>query len=254
MLRVFEHKGGNRTVIIASNYIVSGTMAYLFSVKMEIEVPILVFGVVLGLFFFMAFVIFSKAIRAKGIAGAVTVGRLSLAVPVSFSILLWGEQPLLIDIISLILIFVIILSWEDKIGKVSPILGLLFVLFGLIDSAMKYFKLTFPRMDDGFLLIIVFYSALVWSWSYLAFNRIKPGKRDFFHGLLLGVPNFFSSYFLLKALDVIPAYVVFPFVNIGVIISSALVGHLVFRERLSRKRVLLVALGIVAVLSLTASK
>jgi len=250
-LRVLEHKESSRIVVIASNYIVAGTLAYFLSNKTHVTGTTLIFGIVVGLFFFIAFMTFSRAIKTKGIASAVTIGRVSLAIPVAFSIFLWGEKPLPVDILGLLLIFFIILTWEGKIGKLSPILLALFFLFGFLDSALKFFKLQFPSVDDGFFLIIVFYSAMAWSWGYIFFSRKKIKLGDIFSGFFLGVPNFFSSYFLLKALFLIPAYIVFPFINTGMIILSALFGYLLFKETLNRKKVVLIFLGIIAVLLLT---
>jgi drug/metabolite transporter (DMT)-like permease len=250
-LRNFEHKGRDRTVVIASNYIMAGTLGYVLSTGAQFDSSIIAFGIGMGFFFFIAFYSYSRAIKSKGVAASVTIGRLSLAVPVTLSILLWGEKPLPADIASLLLIFFIILTWEGKPGKVSPILLMIFLLFGLLDSALKYFKLQFPGVDDGSFLVIVFYSAMTWSWCYILVKGKKPKPGDMTAGLLMGVPNFFSSFFLLKALTSIPAYIVFPSINVGMIILSALTGYLLFKEKLDRKKVVLLILGAVAVLVLT---
>ncbi len=251
LLKVFEQKERNRIVIVASNYIVAGALGYLLSQKTQVTSSILVFGIVIGFFFCFGFIVLFVAVKKKGVASSVTIGRLSLAIPVALSIFLWGEKPLLVDIIGLVLIFFIILSWEGKIGKVSPILLAIFFIFGFLDSAMKFFKLEFPATDDSFFLIFVFCSAMAWGWLYILVSRQKPKRADILWGLFLGVPNFFSSYFLLKALAAIPAYVVFPFINIGIIILSALAGHLLFKEELDRKKVVLILLGIIAVFFLS---
>lgn len=251
LLKIFEQKERNRTVIVASNYIAASILGYFFSQKSQVTTPVLTFGIIIGFFFFIGFIFLFLAIKKKGVASAVTIGRLSLAVPVVLSIGLWGEKPLLVDIIGLVLIFFIILSWEGKIGKVSPLLLLIFAIFGSLDSAMKFFKLEFPTIDDGFFLIFVFSSAMVWGWLYIVVSRQKLRGPDIFWGLVLGIPNFFSSYFLLKALASIPAYVVFPFINIGIIIISALAGHLLFKEELDHKKIFLILLGIIAVFLLS---
>lgn len=250
-LRVIEHKEQDRTVVIASNYLVAGLLGYVLLENTDFSVPVFSFGTVMGLFFFVGFVLFSRAIKSKGVAAPVTIGRLSLALPVAFSILLWGEKPMPADIAALALIFFIILSWEGKVGKVSPILLVLFLLFGFMDTGMKYFKLQFPTTGDSFFLVIVFFSSLVWSWSYILVSRKKVKWKDVSSGLIMGLPNFFSSYFLLKSLGHIPAYVVFPFLNVGMIILSALAGYLVFKEKLDGKKIILLILGAIAVLILT---
>ncbi len=251
LLRLFETRNKDRLLIIAANYIAAGALAYLLSEKSDANSAVFIFGAIIGLFFSIAFITFSLAIKRKGIAGTVTIGRLSLAIPVIFSLLLWGEKPGPLDILSLALIFLIILTWEGRPGKISPLLLALFLLFGFIDAAMKFFKLHFPSTDDSFFLIIVFWSAMTWSWAYILVNRTAIKPSEVLYGLFLGIPNFFSSYFLLKALESIPAYVVFPFINTGIIILSSLFGCLLFKERLDRKKIMLITLGILAVFFLT---
>lgn len=250
LLRNFEFRGANRVVIIAFNYITAGTLGLWAGIK-PVSGSIYFFGSILGLFFVVAFILFSKAIKLKGIASTVTIGRLSLAVPVLASILFWGEQPDLLEIGSLLIIFFIIFLWEGKIGKISLILITIFMLFGSIDTSIKFFKIKFPVSDDGSFLVVIFYSAAVWSWIYLIYKKEKIKQKDLISGLFLGIPNYFSTYFLLKSLELAPAYVTFPFINIGLIVSSGLIGHFLFKEQLSKKKILLMAMGIIAVFFLT---
>jgi hypothetical protein len=60
LLRVFENKEYSRTVVIASNYITAGTLGYLLSDtnKTGLTEPVLLFGIVSGLFFFIGFTAF----------------------------------------------------------------------------------------------------------------------------------------------------------------------------------------------------
>jgi len=252
LLRVFENQGKNRLVVIAANYITAGSLAYLFAANTRTASGISGFAVFIGLCFFLAFIVFGQSIKQKGIGSSVTFGRLSLAIPVLLSIILWGEKPSVIDIVGLGFIFLIILCWEGKPGKISPLLLTLFILFGINDAAMKFFKLHFPSIDDSFFLALVFFSAMAWSWGYtLVISRQRIKRGDVLAGLCLGIPNYLCSYFLLKTLEKIPAYTVFPLINTGIILVSALMGYLLFQEKLDRKRLLFIFLGIVAVILLT---
>ena len=94
LLRFFENRGFDRYVIIASNYLVSGSIGLLLlSVKEFPDTGVLIFGVIIGFLFFISFSVFSFSLKKSGIASTVTFGRLSLAIPVIASILLWGEKP-----------------------------------------------------------------------------------------------------------------------------------------------------------------
>lgn len=46
LLKVFEQKERNRTVIVASNYIVAGTLGYLLSQKTQVTTSVLAFATV----------------------------------------------------------------------------------------------------------------------------------------------------------------------------------------------------------------
>lgn len=240
-------------MIIASNYLVSGSLGFLFLTDKKIpSVEVILFSSLIGLLFFISFSFFSYSLKKSGIASTVTFGRLSLAIPVAASIILWGEHPSPADIVSLAAIFLIIIMWEKRVTNISPSLLILFILFGTIDASMKYFKIRFPGVDNNIFLITLFYSALIWSWIYILFSGRPVKKSAVFNGLLLGIPNFFSSYFVLLTLSFgIPAFVTFPFINIGIIISSAILGKILFGERLSIKRILLIVFGISAILLLT---
>lgn len=239
--------------MIGSNYLVSGSLGFLFLEKGEFPTPeVLLFGAVIGLLFFVSFSFFSYSLERCGIASTVTFGRLSLAIPVAAAVLFWNERPSLFDLISLAMIFLIILLWEKRIRNLSPSLFFLFILFGTIDASLKYFKIRFPDTDHTIFLITLFYSALVWSWLYILLHKRKIRVLHVLTGLVLGVPNFFSSFFVLAALSRgVPAYVTFPFINIGVILTSAILGKFLFGEKLSGKRVILIGLGITAILLLT---
>lgn len=251
ILRFSEGKSRERTVVIASNYIVASGLGIFLSGGDDASPGVYGLGIGLGLVFFLAFMLYSKAIKCEGMAGAVTMSRISLAIPVALSISIWGEKPSVWHLVGLVSIVFIILAWEGKIGRFSPLLMSLFVIFGLLDSAMKFFKMTFPATDVSFFLVILFCSAIIWSWGYIILSKKPVHMRDVATGLLLGIPNFFSFYCLLRALVDIPGYVAFPFKNVGIIILSAIAGFWLFKERLTLKRTVLVVLGVVAVFLLT---
>ena len=60
---------------------------------------------------------------------------------------------------------------------------------------------------------------------------------------MIGVPNFFSSRFLLGALGEIPAVVVYPTFCVATILLVTLTGVMVFKEKLKTKQ--WIALGII---------
>jgi drug/metabolite transporter (DMT)-like permease len=74
-------------------------------------------------------------------------------------------------------------------------------------------------------------------------------RGTFLLGLLLGVPNLFSTVFTLLALRGVPASIAFPFINITVIFGSTILALAVWKERLRPIAVAgLVAAGLALIL------
>src|SRR5690606_40879221 len=79
---------------------------------------------------------------------------------------------------------------------------------------------------------------------------LKIAPRDVLGGVLLGVPNFFSIYFLIRALrwDQFNSAATFTLNNVGVVLFSTLLGIVLFRERLSPKNWGGVVLAVISII------
>jgi uncharacterized membrane protein len=79
--------------------------------------------------------------------------------------------------------------------------------------------------------------------------------KNLIWGIIFGIPNFFSLFYFLEALKLFKATdntsIVFPLVSMGVVISSAIIGILFYKENLSKGNWLgiLFALASIAVFS-----
>jgi drug/metabolite transporter (DMT)-like permease len=69
--------------------------------------------------------------------------------------------------------------------------------------------------------------------------------------MVLGVPNVFSTIFLLAALSLLPAILVYPFMNVGIILFTTVGAFLIWKEKLNRWGVLALASGLLAILFLS---
>lgn len=67
-------------------------------------------------------------------------------------------------------------------------------------------------------------------------RRQSLTRTDVFFGLLIGVPNYFSSRFLLLSLNAVPAVIAYPTYSVATIVLVTLLGIALFGERLSRKQ------------------
>jgi multidrug transporter EmrE-like cation transporter len=98
-----------------------------------------------------------------------------------------------------------------------------------------------------------FYVALSIGIVVVAIQYIR--KKETFHwkniigGIILGVPNYFSIWCIVKALqyNAIDSSVLYPINNMGIVILSSVAALLVFREKMSRLNWIGVAISVIAI-------
>ncbi|HRB19940.1 MAG TPA: hypothetical protein PKZ14_07645, partial [Chitinophagales bacterium] len=59
-------------------------------------------------------------------------------------------------------------------------------------------------------------------------------------GIILGIPNYFSLYFLLKTLDTLTwqSSIIFPINNLGIVGLSAIAGVALFQEKMNTQKII----------------
>ena len=101
--------------------------------------------------------------------------------------------------------------------------------------AKLYQELGNPDLSAQFLLY-TFGGALILSLLLMVGKKEKPGRTELIFGILVAIPNYFSSKFLLAALAQLEAVIVYPCYNVGTILVATLAGIWLFRERLQRRQ------------------
>jgi drug/metabolite transporter (DMT)-like permease len=67
-------------------------------------------------------------------------------------------------------------------------------------------------------------------------------------GIVLGVPNYFSIYFVLDSLEKLGGIIVFPILNIGVVLLSSILSYLFYKEYLSKLNWIGIGLACISIL------
>lgn len=231
-------------VVIKGNGLFSEGSSFIWAV---------ILGLVTGIFFFLSFIYYQKSVNENGASLSGTFGKLGILIPMLTSILLWKEIPNTLQWFGIILaiasILMVNLSFNSKTpAKINLTLILLFLFGGIAEFQNKLFqKYAIIEYKDIF-LFFVFFMAFLISLVY----TIKSGKevrvRDIFTGLIVGIPNLFSSYFLILALGLIPTSAAFPVYSAGSIIFISLGSLLLYKERLTLKDKLAIFLVIIALI------
>jgi multidrug transporter EmrE-like cation transporter len=162
--------------------------------------------------------------------------KLGLLVPMALSVLVFREMPTLPQIIGFVLalgaIVMINLGNSEAGGRFRWQLPVMLLLCGGSDAMSKVFEvLGTEALSDQF-LFYTFAMALALCAGLVIFKKERPGIRELLFGTAIGVPNFFSSKFLLLALGELPAVVVFPSFSVATMLIVTMVGVLFFKERL----------------------
>ena len=95
ILKHSDTKQGEPIVLLAGNYLtasVIGLLLMLFN-STSYSIETFVFGALLGLLFVASFFAFARAVAATGTALATISSRLSVIIPIVFSIIFFNEQP-----------------------------------------------------------------------------------------------------------------------------------------------------------------
>jgi drug/metabolite transporter (DMT)-like permease len=129
-----------------------------------------------------------------------------------------------------------------------------FVAGGLIDISINYSNHVMINANNQEVFpIVLFGGAAVIGSFLLIFQKKKLERRSLIGGLYLGIFNFLSLYFVLKALTAFQnnGAVFYPIYNVGIILLSSILAIIIFHERLSKINVLGLALSVLALFLLS---
>ncbi len=207
-----------------------------------------------GVLYLVGLLLVQLNIQKNGVVLTSIFQKLGLIVQVLISIIFFKEQPEIIQIIGIIICLaaVILINFEKEQTAINFKLGLILILLvsGLCDGMSKiHEELGNLALADHF-LFYTFGMALILCVVLILLNKESFGWKDVGFGVLLGIPNYFSASFLLKALNDIAAVIVFPTFSVATVVVITLTGLLVFKEKLSKKQWIGMGLILVALVLL----
>ena len=249
------------------NYIVAFSMGFFFA---ERQIPISEIylqpwfsgALFLGALFVSIFFVMAMTAQENGVSVTSISGKMSVVVPVVFGIILYNESITFLKIVGIIMALIAVyLSSvkEEKSEKNGTLLFpiLLFIGSGTIDTLLKYVQENYVADED----VSIFSGSLfgiagVFAFFILVIKTIKKrasfGYKNIIAGIILGVPNYYSIIFLIKALQNknFESSTLFTINNVAIVVVSTLVGLFFFKEKFSIKNkvgVVMAILGIVLV-------
>ncbi len=214
----------------------------------------------LGFLFVVVFNLIAATVQKAGVSVTSVATKMSLVIPVLFGVV-WYEEvlgPLKILGVLLALAAVYFASAKEKqISRKNSLLLLPIMVFtgsGIIDVSLKFIQDTHINDNEASLFSATLFGfAAVVGIAYYILKSIKKPKKitliTILGGIVLGVPNYFSIHFLLRALesDSLNSASVFTINNVAIVLFSTLLGIVLFKEKLSLKNWGGVALAVLSI-------
>jgi len=256
LFKLFPQYGVHTLSAIILNYGFAAITGILFSNFSSTEInlianPWLKIAIPLGALFLIVFYLISSTAQNLSISAASVANKMSVVLPVLFSVIFLNQQLSLLRVLGVfIALLAVYLATKPKknLAKVNNKLWLPILVFigsGLIDIAINASNAYYinNQTDSKLFSIFTFLSAFVCGiacYIILVLSKKTSAKlivapKNILAGLLLGVPNFFSIYFIFKALETssFASAQLFPVLNVSNVALSAIVGLVFFKEKLS---------------------
>lgn len=216
-------------------------------------------AIILSCLFISVFNLMALTSQKNGVSVASVAGKMSIVIPVLFGIYLYDENLTIQKIIGIILALFAVFLTTSKGGAtvkkgsfLFPIL--LFLGSGIIDTLIKYIQTSYVSDSELplFSAILFLQAGLLGIIVFL----LKPTKiygKNIIAGVLLGIINYYSIIYLLKALNhkTMGSAEIFTINNVAVVMLTTLVGLLLFKEKLILKNWIGISIAIISILLIT---
>lgn len=273
IFRLFSNYNINTLQAIVVNYFVACTCGIIgYGNGLEIsKIPQynwFYFTLGLGALFIIVFNLMAITTQRSGLSVVSVATKMGLVIPIVFGLWYYKESlgPYKGIGIVLALIAVYLASVKKTEGIAVTRKNLIFPMLvflgsGIIDTSLHFLQNDF--ITDKALLPLfsatIFAAAGVIGIFIIMLQQVR-GRFSFkiknvIGGIVLGIPNYFSIYFLVKALrsGLFDSSGIFTVNNVAIVIFSTLLGILFFKEKLSLKNWLGITIAIISIALVTIS-
>lgn len=255
---------------IVVNYITASSLGLFYNkgaigIAYISEQPWAMTAMILGVVFIGIFNLIAITTQKLGVSVATVANKMSLVIPVFAAIYLYHDSVNILKILGIIIALAAVYLTSKKqkedqdpeIKKHPSMLYLPLIVFigsGCIDTLINYSQVNYLKPDDMDIFISICFASAAFTGIIILLYRFLFLKKRFqfksiIAGVVLGIPNYFSIYYLLKALDnkTFESSVLFPLNNMGIVALSSVYALLFFKEKLSRSNWVGIILSLFAI-------
>lgn len=267
--KIFERFNVSTPHAIVINYIVAFALGYLYrpyNFQNILSADWIYLSTISGIILSVLFFIYALSIKYFGISITALSGKMSILIPIIVGFVLLGDKILAHRIIGIIMIFpalYLLLYENDKHAKsnktkylIFPIL--LFLFAGSNDSIFKiadtYYLLgdisnVYMYLTNAFAIsfVIAIIVILIQKQSINKNQYLKTGIA----GIELGILNWYSTFFFLRAIRLLPISIFIPLYNICLVLMSVLLGRILFKEKFDKNKIVGTIIAILSIVLLS---
>lgn len=246
-LKIIENKNLSTIRVLTLNYAAAAAISYTLSGESDpgyyFSSGIFILAGITGIFFIANFFIYSKSVYYNGVGISIASMRVSLLIPVLLSTVWYFDRLTVWQWVGTFLVFVtlfLLLPDKRKILKeplsAAWLLVLLFICTGIGDATLKVYEVEFSQLIDKqrFMSIVFAVSFFIGLIAISIQNQWKFTRTEILFGFALGVPNLYTTIFLIEALERMNGAIVYSGVNMLTVLGGTLLGVTRWGDRLSR--------------------
>lgn len=221
----------------------------------------------LGMLFISVFNLAAITTQKSGLSVVSVATKMSVAIPVFFGIVLYNESTGFLKVTGILLALgaVYLTSIKTptgiKIKKKNLIFPLLvFIGSGIIDTTIKYLETSYVSATEVALFSTTIFAIAGMIGILILLGQAIMGKlrvtgKNILGGIILGVPNYFSIYFLVMALrtEGLESSTIFTLNHVAIVLFSTILGIFLFKEHLIKKNWIGILLAIISILLVATS-
>lgn len=202
----------------------------------------------LGVLFIVVFNLMARTSQRLGVSVASVATKMSFVIPVILGLILYHEKLSFLKILGILLALAAVYFASAKdtpraIQKKAFLLPVMvFLGSGIIDGSIKYLEENYVETNEfPIFSATVFAAAATTGLIFILIksikNPLKLNLKNVLGGIALGIPNFFSIFFLLRALQnkTLNSASIFTLNNVAIVMFTTLLGILLFQEKISSK-------------------
>ncbi len=259
--------------VIVLNYLIAAILGFIVNINFSVDtytqslsswyLP----AAIIGVLFILMFFVIGKSAQVIGIGITSVASKMSVIFPIVFSILYFAEDVTTFKIAGVLiaLVAIVLTVFKKSNGtKINPqhiyLPAILFVGMGMVDILIKIAQNNYIEEKDAAiftstLFAISFITGVIISFFKKGVLKAYAKPKVLLLGLILGIVNFGSIYFLINALNtnILDSSAIFGINNIGIVSLSIVLGLAFFKEKLSALNWVGIILSITAIYLLSNS-